>query len=212
MRIRIHFAKTVAMRFTGHLDLYRTWEYTLRRANLPLAYSQGFNPHPKINLAAALPLGFTGQDEILDTWLKTRLPVETILAALDKTVPPGIKIQMVQEIDDRAPTLQSLIQASEYQITFLEPFPKLEERIAELLSAPSVMRERREKTYDLRPLILELQGLPDDPLGRARLYARLAIQAGATGRPDEVAAALGFPPLAINAHRTGLVFQTPATT
>ncbi len=58
-RLRLTFAKTAAMRYTGHLDLHTTWERTLRRARLPLAYSQGFHPQPKIQLASALPLGFT---------------------------------------------------------------------------------------------------------------------------------------------------------
>jgi radical SAM-linked protein len=70
MRLRITFAKTEAMRFTGHLDLHRTWERCFRRARLPLAYTQGFNPHPRLNLAAALPLGFTSQGEMIDAWLE----------------------------------------------------------------------------------------------------------------------------------------------
>ena len=69
MRIRVTFSKTYHMRYTSHLDVHRTWERTLRRARLPLAYSQGFNPRPKINLAAALPLGFTSDCEIVEFWL-----------------------------------------------------------------------------------------------------------------------------------------------
>ena len=66
IRLRIVFAKTEAMRYTSHLDLHRTWERTIRRANLPLAYSQGYNPHPRINLASALPLGFTSDCEVVE--------------------------------------------------------------------------------------------------------------------------------------------------
>ena len=61
------------MRFTGHLDLHRAWERTFRRAGLPLAYSQGFNPHPRLNLASALPLGFTSEGEVIDVWLEQDL-------------------------------------------------------------------------------------------------------------------------------------------
>ena len=68
-RIRISFSKTEAMRFTGHLDLILTWERTFRRADLPLSYSEGFNPRPVINLAAPLPLGFISTAEIGDFWL-----------------------------------------------------------------------------------------------------------------------------------------------
>ena len=59
MRIRVTFAKTEPMRFTSHLDLFRAWERTFRRAGLPILFSQGYNPRPRMQLAAALPLGFT---------------------------------------------------------------------------------------------------------------------------------------------------------
>jgi radical SAM-linked protein len=71
MRIQITFSKTGAMRFTGHLDLHRAWERTFRRAALPLAYSQGYNPRPKMNLASALPLGFTSECEVIDVRLES---------------------------------------------------------------------------------------------------------------------------------------------
>ena len=84
MRVRITFAKTDAMRFTGHLDLHRAWERTFRRAGLPLAYTQGFSPHPRINLASALPLGFTSERELVDIWLEQELPASAVTAALER--------------------------------------------------------------------------------------------------------------------------------
>ena len=69
MRYRITFSKTGTLRYIGHLDLHKIWERTLRRAGLPLAYSQGFHPSPKIQLASALPLGFLGRAEVVDIWL-----------------------------------------------------------------------------------------------------------------------------------------------
>src|SRR5512145_2496762 len=106
MRIRITFAKTTAMRYTGHLDLYRTWERTMRRARLPLAYTQGFRPHPRINLASALPLGFTGEREVVDIWLEQELPVDHIVEALQDASPPGLQVLEVESLDAKAPTLQ----------------------------------------------------------------------------------------------------------
>ncbi|HEX9028091.1 MAG TPA: TIGR03936 family radical SAM-associated protein [Anaerolineales bacterium] len=206
MRIRITFSKTDAMRFTGHLDLYRTWERTLRRAGLPLAYSQGFNPHPRINLAAALPLGFTSQGDILDVGLEQDLTAPDIESALRQAAPPGIRIEQVQVIDDHLPTLQAVLQASEFTITFLEPFPELDASLAELLQAETLPRERRGKSYDLRRLVLELRRLPDDEQGHSRLFARLTAREGATGRPEEVVAALGAVPEQTRVHRSRLVF------
>src|SRR3972149_7725894 len=72
-RYRITFAITHAMRYVGHLDLLRAWERTLRRAELPLAYTQGFHPHPRIQIAAALPLGCTAAAELMDLWLEDDL-------------------------------------------------------------------------------------------------------------------------------------------
>ncbi len=209
IRLRITFAKTDAMRFTSHLDLHRTWERTIRRAKLPLAYSQGYNPHPKINLASALPLGFTGNGEIIDIWLEEPLPTPEIESALAKAAPPGIRIRGIHPIDLHAATLQTILDASEYTITFLEPFPELERRVQEILSSEKLPRERRGKTYDLRPLILEIHALPENEHGLQQVYARLTAQEGATGRPDELLDALGAGQKATRVHRNGLIFQEP---
>ncbi len=208
MRLRITFAKTNAMRYTGHLDLHKTWERTLRRAGLPLAYSQGFSPHPRINLASALPLGFTGEAEVIDVWLEEELPVEIVMEALRKAAPPGIQVQYIQVVDPHAPSLQTDLQASEYTITLLEPLADLDARLQVVLQSPSLPRQRRDRSYDLRPLILDLQRLPDDPQGCPLLLVHRAAQASATGRPEEVAAELGAAPEAIRAHRTRLIFRT----
>ena len=69
MRLRITFSKTGSLRYTGHLDLQTVWERTARRAGLTLAYTQGFHPGPRIQIASALPLGIAGTAEIVDLWL-----------------------------------------------------------------------------------------------------------------------------------------------
>ena len=209
MRLRILFAKTDAMRFTSHLDLYRTWERTLRRAGLPLAYSQGYNPHPRINLASALPLGFTSQGEVLDVWLKDELPPNQVERDLKVSLPPGIMILSVEQVGDKEPPLQTILEAAEFEISFPEPAPYLDEKIQELLASSSLSRQRRGKTYDLRPLLLDLQRLPDDASGKPRLFMRLAAREGATGRPEEVILALGFQPLSTRINRTRLILGKP---
>jgi radical SAM-linked protein len=207
VRIRITFEKTAAMRYTGHLDLHRTWERTFRRARLPLAYSLGFHPHPRINLASALPLGFTSLDEVVDVWLESDSPPQAIEEALRPALPPGIVVKRIEEIDPHAPALQTVLEASEYVITLLEPLADLEARIQGLLAAESLMRRRRKKDYDLRPLIHTLGTLPEDEEGCSRLAARLSAREGATGRPEDVVEALGADPEAIRVERTKLVFR-----
>ena len=68
-RLRIKFSKVGALRYIGHLDLHHIWQRSIRRAGLPLVYSQGFHPQPKIQLASALALGFSSQAEVLDIWI-----------------------------------------------------------------------------------------------------------------------------------------------
>src|SRR3972149_1537910 len=114
-RYRITFGKTEAMRFTGHLDLHRTWERTFRRAGLPLAYSEGFNPHPKINIGAALPLGCLSRGDLIDVWLERELEPAEVEAALRGAAPPGIEIEAVTRLETTEPVLQGRIEASGLQ-------------------------------------------------------------------------------------------------
>ena len=208
MRLRIHFNKTEAMRFTSHLDLHRTWERTIRRSGLPLAYTQGYRPHPRINLGSALPLGFTSQDEVVDIWLEADSPIEDIESALCRAAPPGISIQGIEAVDGRFPALQSVLGAAEYEITLLEPLADLYNRVEHILEAGSLPRQRRGKDYDLRSLIYHISFLPDDSDGNQRLLLLLSARENATGRPEEVIAALGGDPAAARVHRTRLVYQS----
>ncbi len=212
MRLRIIFAKTEAMRFTGHLDLFRTLERTMRRANLPLAYSEGFVPHPKINLASALPLGYTSEYEVADCWLKEPMPAEQVETALRAAAAPGTAFLQVEEIPDAAPKLQNTLSSAEFVITLLDSAPGLEEKIATLLAAAELPRQKvrkgKAKAFDLRPLILALDVIENDAAGLQRLKMSLTAQESLTGRPDDVLGALGIDPLRARIHRTRLVFST----
>jgi radical SAM-linked protein len=199
MRIRVTFSKTDHMRYTSHLDVHRTWERTLRRARLPLSYSQGFNPRPKINLAAALPLGFTSDCEMVEFWLDNDITLNQIESQLREASPPGIEIHNIEEVDPRNPKIPNLIDSADYQVMLLEPVPELDARVNQLLSEQHIERERRGKTYDLRPLIEKLVSKDSQTL-----ELRLAARANATGRPEEVLLALEIDPLTTRVHRSGL--------
>lgn len=207
MRYRITFTKNDDMRFTGHLDLHRTWERTFRRAGLPIAYSQGFHPQPRINLAAALPLGFTSECELADVWLESQVSVEVVKESLDSAVPPGLVVTSVENIDQQAPALQTQVVASEYIVTLLDPTQDLDKRIELINGSTGLHRERRGKEYDLRPLILDLHRMPDDDQGRSRISMKLAAEPGATGRPEEVLIQMDITPEAAKVHRKRLVFR-----
>ncbi len=215
IRIRIHYAKTGPMRYTGNLDINKVLERTLRRANLPLAYSQGFHPQPRMNQACPLPLGMISYAEILDCWLEEDLPIDEISARLQPALPPGIEINSINEIDLHEPKVQTLVDSTEYTATLLGEVPpeELAKRIEDILSADTLPRERRGKKYDLRPLIENLEMLAPDENGHQRFLMHLAARQGATGRADEVLDALGFEPGTARIVRTKihLIKPTPQT-
>jgi radical SAM-linked protein len=207
MRIRITFSKTNAMRYTGHLDLHRAWERSFRRAGLPLAYSQGFHPQPKLNLACALPLGFTSECELLDAWLETSRTIDEIGTSLVGALPLGIRIHLIEEVVPHLPSLQTQVQSVEYQVTILDQLPELDDRLQNILTATTIPRQRRGKSYDLRPLIEMVQRLPDAPDGLPCLLMRLTAREGATGRPEEVLDELGVGIGNARVHRVKIIFK-----
>lgn len=182
-RIRLKYAKGPSLRFTGHLDMQRLWERLLRRSGLPIRYSQGFNPRARLNLASALPLGVISESEMLDFWMDVPLPTETVWKHLAENAPPGLDIQEVTSVSLQEKALQEQMSASEYQITFYDPQPQseLEDIVAALLAADQLPRVRRNKTYDLRPLILDLKVTKAED-GEIGLWMRLNAEPGATGR------------------------------
>jgi len=204
LRVRIKFKKTEAMRYTSHLDLYRTWERTIRRAELPLSYSHGFNPRPRINLAAALPLGYTSTCELIDIWFDSCLPVEEIFSRIKSAQPPGIEVSSIEQIDLNAPKPQTQVTSSEYRITMVERFPDLNIRLERLLKKNVILRTRRGKNYDLRPLIINAQSLPDTNEGYQQVNIKLSTRENATGRPDEVLSTLEIPITTTLIERTAL--------
>jgi radical SAM-linked protein len=212
MRLRITFSKSGALRYTGHLDLHSLWERTVRRAGLPLSYTQGFHPGPKIQLASALPLGFIGRAEIVDMWINESggqldRPYKEIL---QPAAPQGLVISSVEVVDEHSPALQTQVVSAEYEVTLLEPGdgPGLVKGISAMLGAASLSRERRGKTYDLRSLIESLELLPaDGAAGALRLHMRLAAREGATGRPEEVLDALNIPFETTRIERTCLILK-----
>ena len=195
MRIRITFTKQGALRYTGHLDLHKIWERATRRANLPLAYSQGFHPQPKIQLAAALPLGFSSRCELVDMWVDgDSLDLSALPARFGEAVPAGIKILSMEKVDERGPALQTQVVSAEYEVTLFDEvdLDGLTQRLNSVKETASLPRERRGKTYDLRPLIEAMRLLEPDGENHPRLWMRLAAREGATGRPEEVLDVLGI--------------------
>ena len=207
MRVRITFSKQGALRYTGNLDLHKLWERAARRAGLPLSYSQGFHPQPKISLAAALPLGFSSRAEIIDLRLHEDVALDDISARLKESLPTGIQVLKVESVDERAPALQTQILSATYEVRLTEPVngSELTRKVQEIMTAESLPRERRGKPYDLRPLI-EMLSVITEANGEVWLRMTLATREGATGRPEETLDALGIAADTTRVERTRLIF------
>ncbi|MGM9526493.1 MAG: TIGR03936 family radical SAM-associated protein, partial [Peptococcaceae bacterium] len=114
MLIRMQFRKTREGRFLSHLDLMHTWERVIRRSRLPLAFSQGFNPHPKINFASACAVGTTSDGEYMDMELTEDMPLTQVKAALDQAMPPAFEVTALKVVQGKTPSLMSIITRARY--------------------------------------------------------------------------------------------------
>lgn len=191
-RYRINYAKEDGMRYTSNLDIHKMWERTFRRAKLPIVYSQGFHPQPKIQQASPLPLGFLSKNELVDFLLDQEINTMILKENLSSSLPSGIVINEINQIDLEEPALQTQTEASEYTIYLLDQINEnlITTQISELLSKSSIHRIRRGKPYDLRPLILEINFINSDP---NHIKMVLKSKDGATGRPEEVLSELNIP-------------------
>lgn len=122
-RIRVRFGKTGELRFLGHLDLVRLWDRALRRANLPIAFTEGFHPLPRVTMASALALGMTSEGEWADFELTTAVDLPTFQSALAPQLPAGVPLLAVQELAPKAPSCAKLLDRATYRITLLTETP-----------------------------------------------------------------------------------------
>ena len=116
-RFRVWFGKVGDMALVGHLDLLRLFDRVVRRADLPISFTGGFHPNPRISLANALPLGVTSTGEIADFELTESIDVADFRQKLVATLPENIPVYRVEPIDLKAPSANQLLEAAEYLIT-----------------------------------------------------------------------------------------------
>ena len=213
-RVRVTYEKGEAVKFISNNDESRLWERTLRRADLPLLYKQGFNPQPHMQFAAALGVGITGVREWIDITFSPPVPLDELAARIRAKLPPGVFLHDVEEVALKTESLQAHTIGADYTILiFAEPdeIPGdlLEERIAAFWATDVIERERERKghkyTYNLRPLVFELDYRGYDAAAEEhRIFLRVQQRNGATGRPDEVVDALGFDDFARTLRRDRL--------
>jgi len=224
-RIRLRYAKRGRLRFTSHRDFARAFERSLRRAEIPVAYSAGFHPHPKISYVGAAPTGVGSEAEYLEIALAERRDPDQVAAALDAVLPPGLDIVQAVDAEDCPPgSLAEAIQASEWRLEIAGNPDELAAAVEQFLAAEQVLVERLTKDgrreIDARGAVLSASVRPADEDGSVAsegptggrpevsgggaeparaIMTAVVRQVTPTVRPDDVLAALrsvaGFAPL-----------------
>jgi radical SAM-linked protein len=192
MRYRIEFSKLKEARFVSHLDTMKTVERALRRAKIPIAFSEGFNPHPKMSFGSALAVGVTSDKEYLDLELSRDWIPERLLEALKPSLPSGYRVLQVMRVEPASPALMSIINRADYLVqAYLNHqldaavFANL---IQDFLALSEIKIEKTTKKgkreVDLRPGIYEFSG----HLQGEQLIIRMLLQSGSEGnvRPEDV--------------------------
>jgi len=212
-RLRIKYRRGEEVKYISHLDIMRLWQRALNRAGIALAYSEGFHPHPKISLAAPLAVGVTSEAELMDIALTRQVSPHFFIAAVNQQLPADFEILQVVPIAESLPSLQSRVRFAEYTVE-LETEKRQKEiasAIAYLLSLKHLpwqhQRDTGTRHYDLRELIDDIW-LVSCQDGRCTIGMRLRCDSGGSGRPEQVAAALGFMELPKSIHRTKLILRS----
>jgi radical SAM-linked protein len=226
-RWRITFRRDEDARFLAHLDAMKLWERALRRAGIPVANTEGFNPRPRIVFAAPLPLGMLAEREIVDVVLSERLTVADLRERLERDLPAGFTLVALYDVWLNAPSVASQLASATYLAELAGADGQaVRAAVASLLAAEHVPRirqkEKRSIAYDLRPLVVAVDVVEWND-ARAATAARVADSAGdvadgrsgsirivllhsqdaGTGRPEEVVAELAARAGLGTTHPTG---------
>lgn len=202
-RIRLQYAKRGRLRFCSHRDFARAFERSLRRAEVPMSYSAGFHPHPRISYVGASPTGVGSEAEYLEIALARRCEPEQVRAALDAVLPEGLDIVRAVDVEDCRPgSLAERMHASLWRIELVADPALAADAVARLLAAESVPVDRLTKdgvrSLDARAAILAIEVSADAGNDSRAILDAVVRQVTPTVRPDDVLTALravaGFAP------------------
>lgn len=193
-RLRLRYAKRDRLRFASHRDFQRAFERALRRAQIPIAFSAGFSPHPKVSYANAAPTGAASEAEYLEIAVTAQCDPERVRAALDAALPPGLDV--VEVVQARTPDFVSRLEASCWRIELPGVTgEQAQAAVTALLAVPEAIVERLTKngrrSFDARGAIDHLEVVPATEAGAECAILTAVVRHGTpTVRPDDVLAAL----------------------
>ena len=220
-KMRIAIAKKAATQYVGHLDFGRALERALRRAKLPVAFSEGFNPHMKISFGPALSVGVASNAEYVDVELQEQVDAEEFGERLERQLPPGLAFVEVRRVGSPA-SLAAALNIADYQVEVsAEKTPEMvlqaQAALDSFLAAEQVMVTRHTpkgaKTFDLKQFLVDGPNLMQDG-AKLKVSFRLRMKSTGAVKPQEVFAAMSdqyaFPGGASCFTRTGLWCDTGA--
>ena len=175
-KYRIKFTKIDKMRYIGHLDLLKYFQRAVKRANVPIAYSTGFNPHQLMSFATPLPLGMGSTSEYVDIRLETPMECEDIKAALNAQMSLGMELTEVRRMSEGEDTGAALLRAADYVITLDRKLDNTDELLKSLETdaewlIEKVGKKKKVREVDIRPMIYSLKAENGE---FTTLYARIA--------------------------------------
>ena len=158
MKIRIKFAKTGVMKFVGHLDVMRYFQKAIRRAELPIAYSEGFSPHMLLSFASPLGVGISSTGEYFDMVLAEDMKTDEIVKRLNATMVEGMEVLSARHVPDgKASKAMSLVAGADYLVQFREgkmPEIDLETKVPVFFALPQIEIMRKTKRSE-KELVME---------------------------------------------------------
>ncbi len=164
MRMIAAFSKLEPVKFVSHLDMQRLFQRAFRRAELPLAYSKGFNPHPLLSFATAISVGFTSGGEYFDVMLTEPVSPEEFTERVNAVLPEGVRITSAVDAGEFKASLTTLMQSAEYEarLSFAEPVEKAAfgEAISSLLGGEIIVDKKTKggiKPVDIRPMLISME-------------------------------------------------------
>ena len=184
MRMLAVFEKGERIRHIGHLDIQRSVQRGLRRSGLPVAYSNGFNPHILITFASALSTGACGKREIMDVTMAEEVTAEEFLERMNNAMPPEMQLSEARVLDQKHPALMASLRAAKYDLLIRdqEQAGKLADAVHAMMAKETVMAMRKTKTAlkecDIKPLIHELKSEGQHILATLTLTEREACKPG----------------------------------
>ena len=188
-RLRVRYAKRGRLRFTSHRDFSRAFERAVFRARIPMAYSSGFNPHPRISYAGAAPTGSASEAEYLELALAEVVVPADVHTVLDEALPPGLDV--LEVVESPGGSLADLLEGSRWRIDVAADRGAVTDAVDRFLAADEALVERMTKKgvreFDARGAVVSLVLLPPDAAASGRTSLDVVLRHGTPAvRPDDV--------------------------